>query len=177
MALPTGAAPPLLVQGALLGATLQPETSGDRAFTTKLYASTRREELAAVPWSEDHKAAFLASQHDAQHQHYRLHYDGAGLFIIMLAGTPVGRLYFIRWVREIRIIDIAIVEEARGKGIGSALLRDMIDEAQASGKALSIHVERMNPALSLYRRLGFEEVEDKGVYLFLERRPDKGSKA
>jgi hypothetical protein len=29
-------------------------------------------------------------------------------------------------------------------------------------------VERFIPALRLYERLGFREIEDKGVYLFLE---------
>jgi hypothetical protein len=38
---------------------------------------------------------------------------------------------------------------------------------------LSIHVERFNPALRLYERLGFREVEDKGVYLLMQRVPDQ----
>ncbi|MDO9561897.1 MAG: hypothetical protein Q7J60_09770 [Bradyrhizobium sp.] len=39
-----------------------------------------------------------------------------------------------------------------------------MDEATACGKAVSIHVEKFNPAIRLYRRLDFETVEDKGVY-------------
>jgi ribosomal protein S18 acetylase RimI-like enzyme len=43
-------------------------------------------------------------------------------------------------------------------------MRDLMDEAGSAGKALSIHVEKFNPALRLYRRLGFQTIEDKGVY-------------
>jgi len=49
-------------------------------------------------------------------------------------------------------------------GFGGALMRDLLDEAAGAGKAVAIHVEKFNPALRLYRRLGFTTEEDKGVY-------------
>jgi ribosomal protein S18 acetylase RimI-like enzyme len=162
-----GGSLPMLKRASALGLSLRAESAKDEPFTTRLYTSTRLEELASVPWSEAEKAAFLASQHDAQHSHYRLHYDGAGWFIVERCGEPVGRLYLIRWASEIRIIDIALMPQARGKGFGTALLGDLMEEAEAAGKSVTIHVERMNPALSLYRRLGFRLAEDKGVYLLL----------
>jgi ribosomal protein S18 acetylase RimI-like enzyme len=67
-----------------------------------------------------------------------------------------------------RIIDIALLPAWRGRGIGGRLLRGLQEEAAAGSKPLTIHVERMNPALRLYERLGFALREDKGVYLFLE---------
>ena len=76
----------------------------------------------------------------------------------------IGRLYIERWPSQHCIIDIAFLPEHRGKGLGAALLRDLMDEAAAAGKAVSIHVEKFNPAMQLYRRLGFTTVEDKGVY-------------
>ena len=54
--------------------------------------------------------------------------------------------------------------EHRGGGIGTSLLEELAAEADAAGKSLTIHVERMNPALRLYERLGFSVAEDKGVY-------------
>jgi ribosomal protein S18 acetylase RimI-like enzyme len=57
--------------------------------------------------------------------------------------------------------------EHRGRGIETALLRGLLAEADAAGKSVSIQVERVNPALRLYQRLGFAVAEDKGVYLFL----------
>jgi len=36
------------------------------------------------------------------------------------------------------------------------------------GKALGIHVEKFNPAMKLYERLGFKPVEDQGIYLLMQ---------
>ena len=68
-------------------------------------------------------------------------------------------------------MDIALLAEHRGDGIGTRLLEDLLAEGDAGTKSVTIHVERMNPALRLYERLGFSVAEDKGVYLFLERTP------
>ena len=132
-----------------------------------LYASTRAEELAVTGWSDEEKAIFCRSQFDAQTAHYVEKYPGASLQVIERADAPIGRLYVARWEREVRIMDIALLPEHRGSGIGAKLLRELQDEARAAGKTLTIHVERFNPALRLYERLGFKQIEDKGVYLLM----------
>jgi ribosomal protein S18 acetylase RimI-like enzyme len=136
-----------------------------------VYASTRAEELAVVPWDDAQKEAFLRSQFEAQDAWYREHYADASFDVILVDGQPAGRLYVLRRDAEIRIVDIALLPEYRGNGIGTTLLRDLLAEADAAGKRVTIHVERFNPALRLYERLGFCIAEDKGVYLFLERPP------
>lgn len=148
---------------------LRPVTSEDREFLLRLYASTREEELSQVEWPPGQKAAFLEQQFTAQDIHYRENYPGATLDIVEVGGVSAGRLYVARWPREIRIMDIALLPEFRGRGIGGALLRELCAEADRGECTLSIHVERMNPAQRLYRRSGFEVREDKGVYLLLER--------
>jgi ribosomal protein S18 acetylase RimI-like enzyme len=151
------------------GLSFRPIGGDDLPFLSALYASTREEELAVSGWPDAAKRDFLAQQFAAQHQHYMRHYAGAEWLIVEQGGVAVGRLYFVHWTRECRIIDIAFVPQARGRGFGSAAIRDLMD--QTDDRIVSIHVERMNPALALYRRLGFEIVEDKGVYLLLESRP------
>jgi ribosomal protein S18 acetylase RimI-like enzyme len=94
----------------------------------------------------------------------------ASFDLILLDGQPVGRLYVARWSDEIRIVDIALLPAYCNRGLGTTLVRALQGEAAASGKPLRIHVERFNPALRLYERLGFRLVEDRGVYLFLEWR-------
>jgi ribosomal protein S18 acetylase RimI-like enzyme len=124
-----------------------------------------------VPWDDAQKDAFLRSQFDAQDAWYCEHYAAASFDVIVLDGEPAGRLYVHRGESEIRIVDIALLPKHRGTGVGTSLLRELLAEADAAGKRVTIHVERLNPACRLYERLGFVVVEDKGVYLFLERPP------
>jgi ribosomal protein S18 acetylase RimI-like enzyme len=154
-----------------LGLQFRPMRETDLPFLARLYASTRRDELAAVPWSEAQKSAFLDAQFQAQHAHYQQHYPGADWLVIERGGEAIGRLYVVHWQREHRIIDIALLPEHRRQGLGAALMRDLLDEAAAAGKPVSIHVEKNNPAMGLYRRLGFVTVEDKGVYDLLRWTP------
>jgi ribosomal protein S18 acetylase RimI-like enzyme len=151
--------------------SLRKATAGDTEFLAAVYAGTRMEELAVTDWSDAQKAEFCRMQFTAQDTHYRQHYPTAGYQVIESSGIPVGRLYVDRWKREIRIMDIALLPEHRGKGIGTRLLLDLQREAAGLEKKLSIHVERMNPALGLYERLGFLRIEDKGVYFLMEWSP------
>jgi len=147
---------------------LRTVTPEDEQFLRAVYASTRSEELARVPWSDEQKRAFIDMQFAAQDADYRRNYPDAQYSIIEVQGVPAGRLYVDRGSKEIRIIDIALLPEHRRAGIGTSLLRALQDEARATSKTLTIHVEKFNPARSLYHRLGFQQIEDKGVYLLLE---------
>ena len=152
---------------------LRPVRDDDREFLYRVYASTREEELAVVPWREEQKEEFLRMQFRAQDVHYRQHYGDARYDVILLDGEPVGRLYVDRRDDEIRIIDIALLTGHRRKGIGGSLVRELLDEAAAADKPVTIHVEHYNPAMSLYTRLGFTKIGDTGVYDLMEWRPDR----
>ena len=148
--------------------SLRPITPADDSFLARVYTSSRAEELAVTGWPDELKADFCRRQFDAQSAYYASNYPGAAFQIIERDGWPIGRLYIDRWEKEIRIVDITLLPEARGSGIGSKLLGDLQKEARAAGKSLTIHVERFNRALTLYQRLGFRELQDKGVYLLME---------
>lgn len=147
--------------------SLRPVTPEDEQFLANLYASTREQELAQTNWSDEQKAMFCRMQFNAQTAHYRENYPGASFEIIEQNGVPVGRLYVARWEHEIRIIDIALMPAHRGAGLATKLLKELQEEVRAVGKKLSIHVEQFNPARRLYERVGFQQVEEKGVYLLL----------
>jgi len=150
---------------------LRPVRAGDEPFLLRVYAATRAEELAPVPWSDEQKAAFVAMQFQAQSAHYAEHYDGMSADVVLVDGEPAGRLLVARWTQEIRIVDIALLPAFRGRGAGTELLAELMDEATEMGKRLSIHVERENRALALYERLGFEPVGGTGVHLRMEWDP------
>ena len=158
------------------GISLRSVGPDDRGFLLSVYASTREPELATVVnWDAAQKAGFVRMQFDAQHAYYQEHYPDTSFDVILLGAEAVGRLYVSRWTDEFRIVDIALLPEFCNRGIGSALLRRLQTEARAARKPLRIHVERFNPALRLYQRLGFRQIEDKGVYLFLEWSPRSDS--
>jgi ribosomal protein S18 acetylase RimI-like enzyme len=124
-----------------------------------------------VPWDDAAKRAFLRMQFQAQGSWYREQMPDASFDVVLVDGARAGRLYVDRREDEIRIVDIALLPEHRGHGIGTRLLRQLLAEADATATRVTIHVERFNPALRLYERLGFREVADHGVYLLLERPP------
>jgi len=149
---------------------LRPVTAADEPFLSRLYASTRTEELEPVPWTEEQKRTFLELQFQAQTLHYARHYRGGDFLVIENDAEPIGRLYIYRQPADIRVVDIALLPAYRGAGIGTKLLRDILAEGEASGKSVSIHVEDFNPAIRLYERLGFRRIDRHGVYHLLEWR-------
>lgn len=151
--------------------TLRPITAADMEFLLRLYASTREAELQQVPWTPEQKAAFVRQQFEAQHAYWQENYTDTSWDLVECDGEPVGRLYVARWPDEIRIVDIALVPEYRGAGLGTRLFRELLVEADRLGKKVSIHVEIYNPARRLYERLGFVQAGDRGVYLLMERPP------
>ena len=152
--------------------TLRPIAEEDLEFLLRLYATTRADEMAMVTdWSDEQKEWFVRMQFQAQHAWYQEHYGDAQFDLILMDGAPVGRLYVHRRAAEIRLVDISLVPDLRGKGIGSALLRELMAEAEAAGKPLTIHVEKYNPAMRLYLRLGFKPIEDRGPYDLMEWKP------
>lgn len=146
------------------GLTFRRISDDDMPFLARVYASTRKETLAAVSMTDMQRAAILLLQFRAQHAHFQQHYPQADMLVVMGGGDDIGRLYLARWPARHGIIDIALLPEYRRHGAGGVMLRDLTEEAAAAGKDVSILVEKFNPAMRLYRRLGFVTEEDKGVY-------------
>jgi GNAT superfamily N-acetyltransferase len=154
--------------------SLRPATPADRDFLLRVYASTREQELAQVPFSAAEKAAFLEQQFAAQSVHYERGYTDLSYDLVLVDGEPAGRLIVSRWPAEVRVVDIALLPEHRGHGVGGRLMRPVLDEADERGVKASIHVEQGSPALRFYRRLGFAAIEDRGIHLLMERPPPDG---
>ena len=146
----------------------RPIQEQDEEFLYGLYASTRVEELAHTQWNDAQKAEFLRMQFQAQHRHYLSHFAGAEFLIVLRDDQPIGRLYVERRPGEVRLIDIALLPDWRSRGLGGALMRDLMGDARNQGLPVRLHVEKFNPALRLYERLGFRPMEDLGVHLLME---------
>ncbi len=153
------------------GLSLRLATPADYHFMRQLYGATREEEMKQFPFDEFQKRQFLDQQFGAQYQHYQLHYPTCERNIIEKDGKAVGRLWIDEWKDQIRLVDVALMPELRGSGIGTALVREVLERGAKAGKPVTIHVEGFNPALRLYERLGFEHVDTNGVYHLMRWTP------
>lgn len=151
---------------------LRPAQAQDEAFLLELHASTIELEMNAAVWAPGQREAFLRHQCAAQRQSYEARFPGAQHEIIELEGRPVGRLWVGRDPEQIRLLDIALMPGARGRGIGGVLIAGLQDEARRSGLALRHCVFKLNErARRLYLRLGFVTIGDLGSHELMEWRP------
>lgn len=148
--------------------TLRTVRDADRPFLLSVYASVRAPELEPLGWGEELKAAFIQQQFDAQDRGYRSHFHAPSLDVILVDGESAGRLYVDRLPDELRVVDISLLPEYRRRGCGATLLKTLQAEAAASGRCVTLHVERFNPAQRLYARLGFELAAEGPVYLLMK---------
>lgn len=148
------------------GYSLRWATEGDLPFLRELFGWSRSEELAQVVWSEDAKAAFLDSQFALQHRHFVHHFADAEFLILRYQGEPVGRLYVLRQKEDWLVIDIGLLPAHRSKGLGSALLMQLLVAARHRGaRSIALHVEQRNVrARALYRKLGFRDESVEGYH-------------
>jgi len=151
--------------------TLRPVGAADESLLLEIYASTRAEEMAMVPWTREQQEAFIRMQFAAQQEYYLKLQPDANHDIIMLNDRPVGRLYVARSEESIEIMDIALLPQERNSGIGSSLIKALMDEATPL-RPLRIYVESFNPSLGLFERLGFRAVEEQGIHLLMEWAPN-----
>ncbi len=151
---------------------LRPAAARDEPFMRALYASTRADEMALVPWTPEQKQAFLDMQFRAQRLSYLNEYPHAEYSIIEQSGQPAGRMIVDRSGEAILLMDIALLPQFRNRGIGTALLRELLHEADRARRPVRLHVEDFNPAKRLYLRLGFAKTGTVGIYSEMVRRPE-----
>ncbi len=147
--------------------TLRPASDDDEPFLRRLYASARAEEFAALGLAPPALDDLLAMQYEAQDRGYRSQYPGATCEVVIVDGEPAGRLYVDRAPDAVHVVDIALLPEYRGHGIGTHLLRGLLREGVATGRPVTLSAARTNPALALYERLGLRVVDGDDVYVQL----------
>lgn len=162
--------PPALI--ALQPYVVRPAVPQDREFLAQLYASTRADELERAGFPLDQRAAFCRMQFEAQQHHYALYFARAVDTLLEVDGVPIGRELLARAADELFLVDIALLPEFRGRGIGSQRLALLIDESRALGCPIRLYAEQGSRAEALYRRHGFVVTGEEGVHFLMERAAD-----
>ncbi len=148
--------------------SFRPIQPADEQLLYQIYASTRADEMALVQhWDAEQKDAFVRQQFSAQHQYYQTQFADALYLIVLVDDTPAGRLYLHQRHDEYRIIDITLLPDVRAKGVGTAILEAVLRTAASEKLPVRIHVERYNPALQLYKRLGFAVSSEENPIYYL----------
>ena len=150
--------------------TLRPVQEEDEALLLAIYSSTRADEMALLPWDAAQKQAFLQMQFSAQQKHYRSYFPQAAHTMILAEGRSVGRLYVDRRETAIHILDVTLLPRARGCGIGTQIMLDLMKEAEQGNQSCSIFVESFNRSLGLFQRLGFVKANEDGALWLMEWR-------
>ena len=150
---------------------LRSVTVEDDEFLLAVYAGTRAEELAQVEWAEGQKEAFVRWQFEMQRREYDLRFPDARYEVILVDGQRAGRIWVGSDDEQIRLLDIALLTEFQNRGVGTLLLRRLMDEAAGANKVLRHMVFVLNnDAHRFYERLGFVVIEDLGAYKHMEWR-------
>jgi ribosomal protein S18 acetylase RimI-like enzyme len=147
----------------------RPQSAEDEDFVFRVYASTR-DDVAAYGWPAAQLDAFLRMQFRARRMSYEAAFEGASHFILLCGDAQAGTAIVWRGANEMRLVDIALLPEYRGQGLGARWLDWLIEQASSARTRLRLSVLHGNPAINLYRRLGFLETGAGGLYIEMERR-------
>ena len=154
--------------------TLRHTHADDRAFMFTVFTATRAERFNGAALAPPQLQHLLEMQFNAQQSQYRAQFPGANFSLVLSDDKPIGYFYVDRSGKRFTLIDIALLPELTGKGVGSQLVTALIKEALEKGKTISAHVDKCNnQAWQLWQRLGFQIVGDDGVYFEIEYRPDE----
>ena len=150
----------------------RPITEADQPFNLFLYGTTRTRELDRTTLTEEERNAFVRQQFEAQHQHYTNHFPNADFHLIEKNAKPIGRIYIDRRPAEIGLMDIALLPEFQGQGIGGIFMDMLKSEAKDAGLPIVLHVEINNPdAYRFYERHGFLPIEDQQTHVKMSWTP------
>jgi ribosomal protein S18 acetylase RimI-like enzyme len=152
--------------------SLRPFRPDDKDVLFAIYAGTRQQEMAAWGWNALQQETFLRMQFGAQSQSYDAAYPDASHRIICAGERAIGRILVHRDAGFLLLVDIALLPEFRGQGIGTRFLHELLKEAESSHLPVRLHVQKTNiGALRLYQRLGFLKTGEDEIYWQMERPP------
>ena len=150
---------------------LRPVTPADDQFLLSVYAASRAEELAQVPWSDEQKTAFVQWQFGLQKNEYEATYPNQEHSVILVDDQLAGQIWVSRGNDYLRMLDIALLDEFQNRGVGTVLVSRLIDEAIRTNTPLRHMVFVLNEnAKRFYERLGFVVFEEVGAYHHMEWR-------
>jgi len=148
------------------------ETPHDEPFIRRLVEQTIAEELGADTWPEPLRTSVVRLQYDARRSAARAASGAVTSEIITADGEDAGWLLTADLPAELRIVEIMILPQRRGRGLGSAAIDRVLDRAGRDHKPVRLVVSCTNArAIRLYERLGFTIAASDTVQQEMESTP------
>ena len=147
--------------------SLRSETTEDEPFLRDLYLSVRDCETGIRELDPGARTRLLQEQFQFQRSDYRLRYPHANFLIVQANEQPAGRFYLNHAADSIHVIDISLLPEFQGHGVGSTLIRTVQAEARRSGRAVTLFAHPRRAGSGFYQRLGFVQKSVLGEHAAL----------
>jgi ribosomal protein S18 acetylase RimI-like enzyme len=148
----------------------RPEAAEDEPFLRRVIMQTVTEQLMAWSWPQPMREHLLEIQYTTRRRAARVDFPGGESRIISADGQDVGWLVVADLEDEVRLVEIMVLSEHRGKGIGTASIDEVLAAAARAGKPARLNVAVLNSrAIALYQRLGFARIGGDEVQHVMER--------
>ena len=134
--------------------SLRQATHDDYDFLYQLHVAAMREYVEATwGWQEEWQEEYFARKFDPENRQ-----------IIQIEDQDAGVIALEQRVEELYIALIEILPTFQRRGVGTSIVRQIINTAHSDGLPVILHVLKTNtPARRLYERLGFAIVQDEGI--------------
>lgn len=147
---------------------LRPVGRKDESFLRKVFAASREEELENSEWTPEQKKSFIKSQSKLQREDYQRRHPDAEFRIIECDRIPVGVFHVDRDSERLWIMDLAVLKGYRDRGVEKRIVEKLLVQATGVRKPVRLSIEKNNPYVSLFREMGFVQVEDMGFRIQME---------
>ncbi len=149
---------------------LRPRRADEENFWREVFCDAVRTHFEALNLPENELNNLLEFQFQAQNLDYEKNYPQASNDVILYKNEPAGRLIISTEDNDLHLIDIAVLSEFRGRGIGTKILQWLFEQSRRTKLPIRFYVEKINPAFRLYERLGFKTVADVTSHFQMEWR-------
>ncbi len=113
-----------------------------------------------------------AFDYDKEFEDYLKKFEPEKIQVIQSEGRDIGRLRVVRLGRSIYVGGIQILSKFQGKGIGTAIFSDLIEESESLMVSITLEVHQVNDrAISFYESLGFKETGKTEKQILMTRFP------
>jgi len=150
---------------------VRPALPQDEIFLYELYAAVRGPEFALAPVNATQKEFLIRMQFRAQMSSYAQMYPNSCYHVVLLDSKPIGRFWVAQMDQEFHLVDIAVHPSVQSKGIGTALIQRLQQEAGRARMPIRCCVSKFNAgSVRFHKRLGFGIVREDEMNYFMEWR-------